>query len=186
MLESSRRPETDPRLQRLSDTDILLNFAAALGSLYPYMRAVSAHCYDPYDEVVESLFRALVLGGFSAQYGVAVPTEQCHMYEGDRTSYAAVHRVGVVPKRLPLAVLVSGEPLSLSEAELAGRDLVFLNFGDGLHSLTSPESENDPYDLSFHLTRFTIVDVSSRSPEAEQSRLWVPNSDVTYEFVEAA
>ena len=38
MPETSLRPETDPRLQRLSDTDILLNFAAALEVLYPYIR----------------------------------------------------------------------------------------------------------------------------------------------------
>ena len=107
------------------------------------------------------------------------------MYEADLAFYAAVHHVRVVPKRLPLDLHSGCELASISEAELTDRDLVFLNFGDGVHSLTSPESEGDPYDLSFHLTRFTIVDAGSRSSISGHSWLWVRNSDVTYEFVEA-
>jgi hypothetical protein len=107
------------------------------------------------------------------------------MYEAELASYAAVHHVRIVPKRLPINLHSGGELKAIGEAELAGRDLVFLNFGDGIHSLTSPESDGDPYELSFDLTRFTMVDAGSRVPVAEHSWLWVPNADVTYEFMEA-
>lgn len=60
--------EIEDRLLAVSDTQIVLNFAEALTALYPLMKKVFAHCYDPYDDVVEPLFQSLVYYTFAGKY----------------------------------------------------------------------------------------------------------------------
>jgi hypothetical protein len=158
--------EQDSRLGRVSDTEIVLNFVAALEALYPRMRSVFAHCYDPFDEIVEPLFQSLVYGRFGAKYGVAVPESRCHRYEFERSSYADVHYVRVVPKDAP-----------------PHEELVLVNFGDGRQPLTAGEGKDDYAGRSFHLTRCVRIDRKSRAVAPESSDLRVPNEDVSYEFV---
>jgi hypothetical protein len=185
MPERSEFVEIEPRLESISDTEILLNFAAALETLYPRMRAVFAHFYDPYDAIVEPLYQSLVYSSFSAKYGIAATVERCHRYEMHLTSYALLHHVRLTPREFPLEVcLEHGQHISMSEEELGGRDLVFLHFGDKIHSLTGAEAEIDADAVAFHSTCFTFVEAASGASMNDRW-LWVANSDVTYRFVKA-
>lgn len=93
--------EIDKRLQKLSDTEIMLNFAQALGALYPFMKKVGAHCYDPYDEITEPLFYSLVYGAFSFKYGVNLNQKGCHVYDSVGLNYENTMHIRVIPKRVP-------------------------------------------------------------------------------------
>lgn len=178
--------ETDPGLASISDTSVLLNFAEALAALYPHLRTVRAHCYDPYDEVIEPLFWALVYGTFADKYGVIVPPARCHKYEFLVSQQLPANYVRVRPRQLPLLALEdSGEPVNLTEDTFARSELVFLNFGDATHHLTSPEIEGESYDdVTFHLTRAQLVEAHKASASCEDRVLvWLRNDSVTYEFV---
>jgi hypothetical protein len=175
--------ETDPRLQSLSDTEILLNFARALSSLYPHMKAVGAHCYDPFDEVVEPLFHGLVYGSFSGKYGVPVPTKRCHRYDSVGGDYERISHVRVRPRSLPLEATIDEAPIEITQALLSEKHLVFKTFGDGIHDLTGGECEGDPYDLTFELTQVEVFDPHDRTAASIGVFLWVPNDAVEYEFV---
>ena len=113
--------EIDPRLQEVSDTDIVLNFSRALTALYPHMKTVYAHCYDPYDDVVEPLFHALVYCAFSAKYGISVSEQTCHRYDCVGGDYQHTNYIRVRPKLLPLLLRQGETPVELSDAFLSGR-----------------------------------------------------------------
>jgi hypothetical protein len=174
--------ETEPRLREISDSEIVLNFARAMTSLYPHMKAVYAHCYDPYDSVVEPLFHALVYGAFGDKYGVPVPAEECHTYDSVADNYERLSHIEVRPRSLPLQIQESGRTFEITEGLLLHKKLVFKTFGDGLHNLTGGEDEGD-YDVTFHLTEVQVLDLGAQNRQRPATYLWVPNDAVEYKFV---
>lgn len=68
--------EVDPVSARLSDSEIVRNFRAALVAAYPFLRAVNAleddtEPYDDYDDVAEALWTSLVVSTFRWKYGLS-------------------------------------------------------------------------------------------------------------------
>ena len=147
--------ETDPRLLALSDSEILLNFAVALEAVFPFMHTVHADRYDPYDDVVEPLFWALVYSTFAGKYGVAVPKKGCAAYEMSVPDYAVLHHVRVRPRGAALALV--GKTWAQYEGPL---ELAFMGFGDGRLWLSGEESEDDPQFKGFGLVRVQPLDSS--------------------------
>jgi len=178
--------ETDSRLQSLSDTEIVLNFALALSSLYPHMKTVYAHCYDPYDEVVEPLFHALVYGSFAGKYGVPVPPSRCRRYDFVGRNDQTFTHIRVRPRSLPIEARTDIGPLEINQAFLSGTRLVFKAFGDGIHNLSAGECEGDPYDVTFQLTECEAITPHDGKDPNIGTLLWVPNEAVEYEFVAAS
>lgn len=111
--------EPDPRLAKVSDTAILLNFAKALQRLYPAMKAVYAHCYDPYDDVVEPLFDSLVYASFAGKYGTEIPRSESQRYGFSVKERLPPNYVRLRPKRLPMNVRTGGRTLEIDAALLA-------------------------------------------------------------------
>lgn len=68
--------EVDPVSARLTDSDIVRNFHAALVAVYPFLRAVNAleddtQPYDDFDDVAEALWDSLVVSTFRWKYGLS-------------------------------------------------------------------------------------------------------------------
>ena len=177
--------EVEPRLLEISDTEILLNFSRVMSSIYPHMRAVYAHCYDPYDDVVEPLFHAMVHCTFSGKYGVPVPRAMCHTYDSLPGAIAGLHHVRVLPKEMPLRGLRVGDQVDLAESDIRGCTLVFKSFGDETHNLTGGEDENDSYDVTFDLAELCLVGTGPAASSHDAVSIWVPKNTVIYEFVPA-
>ena len=175
--------EIEPELQRLSDTEILLNFARAMSALYPYMKVIRAHCYDRYDEVVEPLFHSLVYSTFAGKYGAILPAEACHVYDGVTADYKLRSHILVRPRSLPIQAMSDQGPIEITDDFLARRDLLFITFGDGVHNLTGGENEGDSYDVTFDLTQVQVCDADSRDESGDRMFLWMPNDALEYELV---
>jgi len=175
--------EIDERLLSLSDTSIMLNFSAVLTAIYPHMKHVYAHCWDPYDEVVEPLYHALVYCTFAGKYGVCVPAKECQTYESVSCDYQKKIHVRVYPKSTPLSAHGDQGPFSITAEFLASHYFLFHGFGDSIHHLTGGEVADDPYDVTFNLTAVQVHDPSALERSAEPVLLWVPNELVEYEFV---
>jgi hypothetical protein len=178
--------EIDPNLAGISDTSVLLNFADALVSLYPHMKAVHAHCYDPYDDVVEPLFWALVYGTLADKYGVTIQPGECQQYEFAVGPRRCVNYIRVRPQKLPIVARTdSGAEVELNEQSIAAKELIFVKFGDGTRSLTGPEDPNDRYeDVSFHLTMVQLVpERAADLSRCAAEHFWLLNNALVYEFV---
>lgn len=171
--------ETDPRLLALSDSEILLNFAVALEAIFPFMRTVHADRYDPYDDVVEPLFWALVYSTFAGKYGVAVPKKGCAAYEMSVPDYSVLHHVRVRPRGAALALV--GNRWARYEGSL---ELAFMGFGDGRLWLSGGESDEDPEFKGFDLVRVQPLNPSG-VPVEQAAWTWFRRDEVEYQFIEA-
>ena len=175
--------EIDLRLRELSDTEILLTFSRALGALYPHMKTVYAHCYEPYDDVVEALFHSLVFSTLSGKYGVPISQQSCHTYDSVGSNYERTNYIRVRPKVLPQIAQCGGSPFEVTDVFLAGKELVFKAFGDGSHNLAGGEVEDDVYEVTFALTEVEVFDPKQRAKFGDEVLLWFPNDAVEYQLV---
>lgn len=174
--------EIDERLSAVSDTTIMLNFSKALTALYPYMKAICAHCYDAYDDIVEPLYHAMVFFTFAGKYGVCTPVESCHKYEFVSCNYEQLMHVRVSPKNVPFVAKSIDGSFEITEAFLRNNILIFHGFGDGEHALSACVSLGDSDDVSFDLTAVEVYDPIAAVKATRPQILWLPNDAVKYEF----
>ena len=173
-----QKHEIDERTQKLTDSEIMLNFAQAIDSIYPYMKNVFAHCYDAYDDIVESLFYSMVYQSFFWKYGVEFSNAECATYDYVGSIRALAH-VRVIPKRLPLIGLRDGQQFEITSEFIQNNTLLFKTFGDGVHNLTDSEVENDSHDIAFN---FTEIDACNNENQRGLNFIWIQNDLLDYQF----
>ncbi|MBE7439197.1 MAG: hypothetical protein HS115_12125 [Spirochaetales bacterium] len=126
--------------------------------IYPNLILINAQGYDPYDSVVEGLFYNLVYGTFAEKYGTIVPPECCWVYEmtprnGDALPAQFVEVIAKAPRfRSPPPDVLHAQ----FDSDRFG--LLFLNFGDAQHYLTSGLTREDAKRVRFNLSRVALFD----------------------------
>ena len=55
-------------LEKISDTEILINYASALDAIWPYSSNVGLISYDPWEEFSDAMFQHLVVETFAYKY----------------------------------------------------------------------------------------------------------------------
>ena len=174
----------DDRLEVLSDTEIVLEFPNLLSSVYPHLIKVYAHCYDPFDEIAESLFYSFVYKTFESKYGIPVNYSETHRYAFDLHCFQRINHIQVKPKNYPFTLIhSSGETLICEKSEFQGKAIVFIQFGDTVNNLTGGEEYVDIQTVNFNFTEIKIVDIKTGLPFRSQDNYWISNTEVEYELV---
>lgn len=175
--------ETDPILQKLSDTEIVLNFRNSLEKIYPYLININAQCYDPYDEIVENLFQSMVYRTFADKYGTSAHKDQCWIYEisPSRRSPGSVNHIEIIPKAFPFNYRSNETDLSMTVESIKDTVLLFLNFGDGLKSLTGSLTQEEAQSVNFNFVRFAIFNRNKMYFE-ESINLWTKYDSIDFKY----
>ena len=175
--------ELNPYLQRISDTEILLNFKDALEKIYPNLIKIDAHGYDEYDDIVENLFHSMVYEIFADKYGEFANKDEYLGYEFTPQSNEKVSKVHIQiqPKRLPFTIYNLGQKVNLPTESIKDNLLLFLNFGDTIHSITSGPSQEEASNINFRFSRFLFL--NEKCKVINDQVYWVLNDDVDYHCV---
>jgi hypothetical protein len=174
----------DEKLLALSDTDIVLEFAGMLTSIYPHLVKINAHCYDPFDEITERLFYSFVYRAFEAKYGCSIKHSYTHRYAFHMDRFKGINHIRVIPKGYPVEMIdgTSGK-LTMSKTDLEGKIMVFILFGDSINNLTGGEDLIEIKAVNFNYTEVRIFDNNSGLPYSHNHGYWLRNKDVDYELV---
>ncbi len=180
----NQHDETDEQLKSLSDTSIMLEFSKLLTSIYPHLIKVGTHCYDPYDDISESLFLNFVYSTFSGKYGAIINKHQIHRYGFTLHCYHKINHIEVKPKSFPLTLIASqGQQAILTEEELKDKELIFIAFGDTVNNLSGDPSQVNPETVNFNFTLIAIVDSETGLYFRNAKHHWVANNLIEFELV---
>lgn len=171
-------------LQKVSDTDIMLNFLDIIKKLYPNLIKINAHCYDSWDAIIEPVYFTTVFQTFAWKYGIKLDKKNCHIYESEVLTADDKNHIECRPKRYPLSICNSfQERRELSESFLSNRKIVFICFSDGVNVTTGSIAVEAAIQMNF-----TKVDVRIISDDADKEmtvcdRCFIDIQDIDFEFV---
>ncbi|MGE5395188.1 MAG: hypothetical protein ACM3P1_10605 [Candidatus Saccharibacteria bacterium] len=175
--------DRDPRLESISDTDLILEYSKTLNDIYPHLIKIYAHCYDPYDEVVMNLFCNMIYSAFSVKYGIAIKYNETHTYGFTLHRFHKINHIVAFPKSLPIECIVNNESLYLNSNDLKNKELIFIQFGDTKNCLTGGEDEIDLKTVNFHYSELYIVDKDSGLRFKNSSPVWIKNELIEFSLV---
>jgi hypothetical protein len=177
--------EIEKGLANISDTQILLNFQRAITSLYPHLIPIRAHCYDPWDDLSESLFYQMVYMTFEDKYGVPISSKEHHKYGFTNHCYRKIHHIECLPKQEVIPMICNEKQVSLSKEDLSGRVLVFREFGDLNYWLSGEVDPSEALNVKFDHTAVDIVSLKSgfRFRDLSENSYFIPNDHLDFTFV---
>jgi hypothetical protein len=175
--------ERDDRLDKLSDTDIVLEFSKLLTSIYPHLVKVYANSYDPYDDIAEGLFSNFVYQTFASKYGKVISYAETHRYGFNLHCFHKIHHIQINPKYLPLKVVNNEETIFLTADRLKGKELVFIQLGDPVNNLTGGDDFVNIETVNFNYSEVALVDKLTGLRFRNNKDWWVENSSIEFELV---
>lgn len=171
------------KLKNLSDTDIMMNFLEMIEKIYPNLIRINAHCYDSWDSIIEPLYYTAVFETFAWKYGIKIEKGNCHVYENEILTGAAINHIECLPKKYPLICESHfQEPLEFSEEFLSDKKIVFICFSDGQHFTTGPITDEEASKMIFSKVSVQIVADNGNNPILQRT-LFIDIRDIKFEFI---
>lgn len=176
--------EVDNYLKTLSDTEIMLEFSRLLASIYPHLIKTRNHCYDPFDNISESLYFNFVYSTFSGKYGSIIDRQETHKYGFSLDCYRQINHISIIPKSYPFTCDSSQGRLTFKDKqELDDKEFVFVLFGDKHNYLSGDSDQVDIDTVNFDFVNFVMVDRNTGLNFENQGSLWVDKNLVEFELV---
>ena len=175
--------EIDERLIQLSDTEVVLEFSKLLTSIYPHLIKLYANSYDPFDNIVESLFYNFVYQTFSSKYGTVLNPSEIHTYGFNLHCYHKIQHIEAKPKKFPLIVIDGRQSVQISADHLQDKEIIFLQFGDPINNLTGGVDYVNLETVNFNYSEIIIVDKKTGLRFQKENKFWVDNSLIEFELV---
>lgn len=169
--------EIEDQLQRITDTEILMNFQEAITDLYSRLITIHAFCYDSWDEIVEHLYNKMVWQTFSWKYGVATSREYSHQYAFECPDQNKSY-IECKPTKNKIRILRNFEWSDYQYSK--NRRILFKEFADGIHFLTGTLTVEEAKSVTFHLVR---ADISSLDNSGLKEEIYLEVKDLEFEIV---
>ena len=176
--------EIDEKLKSLSDTEIMLEFSRLLTSIYPHLVKTQNHCYDPFDDISESLYFNFVHSTFSGKYGCVIDRQETQKYGFSLHCYRHINHISIIPKNFPFTCDSSQGQLTFKDKqELEDKEFVFIQFGDKHNYLSGDSDQVDIDTVNFDFVNFVIVDRKSGLNFRNLDSVWIDKNLVDFELV---
>jgi len=173
----------EENLQKLSDTEIMMNFLEIIGKKYPNLIRVDAHCYDPWDSIAEPLYFTTVFKTFSWKYGIKLEVKNCQVYESDVSTVNDKNHIECRPKKYPLICESFQGRRELSKEFLCNKKIVFVCFSDGVNATTGSISPEEASKMKFAKADVIIISDNGDKVMREYKCCFIDVQDIDFEFV---
>jgi hypothetical protein len=168
----------------LTDTEIVLEFSKILASIYPSLIKLEEHCYNPFDDITESLYFDTVYSALSGKYGAVIVREETHKYGFSLHCYHKLNHINIIPKQFPTTILsTSGVEMEITEEIFKTKELVFIDFGDTFNFFSGDNDSIDLKAVNFDYSRLAIVDKNNGLTYKDEDQYWIRNSNADFELV---
>jgi len=156
--EKSGICEAQQELVHFSDTEIVLEFALAMTSLFPHLLKIDAHCYDSFGDIAESLYFNFVYMTLAGKYGVPVIDGEYHRFGFSLHCYRQITHIECKPKSYPVKINTETD-VGLTEEDMKGKSLCLIEIGpEGIGLSGSVEKAELPEKIVFNCLGIAIVD----------------------------
>lgn len=177
--------EVEQELLNVTDTSILINFSAALTSLYPHLVPIHAFAYDAWDDIVIPLYYEMVYQSFSYKYGIIITSSEVHPYMYTLPCYRGLHHIECILKKPLIEAFINFEWVHVEKQDLENYLIIFKSFGDGSNFLTGGITKEQASEVHFNLVEVEIVSSKTRSSidGNKYKTMFIRKEDLHFEFV---
>lgn len=171
--------EKDELISKLSDTDIIINFKDILDKIYPNLIKINSFCYDNWDDIVDELFYSTVYLSFSSKYGIGDDKENYNGYEFSIDKLNNKHYIQILSENKLLPCITGFGTSSI--VNINDSKLIFLCFGDSIHSLTGGIEIKDALTIHFNYTAALLFD--NMGIRKDNNIYWIKNELCEYKMI---